>query len=78
MSIRSIGYGLWPAPEGTSLGYSYATGSWRVPAGIRHARFRVTDSRIGFEATNQYYYLPQDLVEKVVNCEVILSGNEFR
>ncbi len=39
------GDGLWPAPEGTSLGYSYATGSWRVPAGIRHARFRVTDSR---------------------------------
>ncbi len=36
------------------------------------------DSRIGFEATNQYYYLPQDLVEKVVNCEVMLSGNEFR
>lgn len=31
------------------------------------------DSRIGFEATNQYYYLPQDLVEKVVNCETILS-----
>lgn len=39
------GDGLWPAPEGTSLGYSYATGNWRVPAGIRHARFRVTDSR---------------------------------
>lgn len=32
------------------------------------------DSRIGFEATNQYYYIPQDLIEKVVNCEMILSG----
>ncbi len=35
------GDGLWPAPEGTCLGYSYATGSWRVPAGIRHARFQL-------------------------------------
>jgi len=27
------------------------------------------DSRIGFEASNHYYYLPLDLVEKVINCE---------
>lgn len=27
------------------------------------------DSRIGYEATNQYYYIPQDLIEKVINCE---------
>lgn len=27
------------------------------------------DSRIGFEATNHYYYLPRDLIEKVLNCE---------
>jgi hypothetical protein len=26
------------------------------------------DSRIGFEASNQYYYVPQDLIEKVLNC----------
>jgi hypothetical protein len=31
------------------------------------------DSRIGFEASNQYYYLPLDLVEKVINCEYILN-----
>jgi len=31
------------------------------------------DSRIGFEASNHYYYLPLDLVEKVVNCEYILN-----
>jgi hypothetical protein len=30
------------------------------------------DSRIGFEASNHYYYLPLDLVEKVVNCEYVL------
>jgi CubicO group peptidase (beta-lactamase class C family) len=32
------------------------------------------DSRIGFEASNQYYYMPLDLVEKVVNCEAIAAG----
>lgn len=26
------------------------------------------DSRIGFEASNQYYYTPHDLVEKIINC----------
>ena len=31
------------------------------------------DSRIGFEASNHYYYLPQDLIEKVLNCEDLLA-----
>jgi hypothetical protein len=31
------------------------------------------DSRIGFEASNQYHYLPLDLVEKVINCEYVLK-----
>ncbi|MBE0537422.1 MAG: hypothetical protein IH624_17300 [Phycisphaerae bacterium] len=36
------------------------------------------DPRIGFEASNQYYYLPLDLVEKVINCEHILKELESR
>lgn len=31
------------------------------------------DSRIGFEAANQYFYVPLDLAEKVVNCRWLLS-----
>ena len=31
------------------------------------------DSRIGFEATNHYYYIPQDLLEKILNCEHLLT-----
>jgi hypothetical protein len=31
------------------------------------------DSRIGFEPTCQYFYLPLDLVEKVVNCRWLLG-----
>ncbi len=31
------------------------------------------DSRIGYEASNHYYYVPVDLVEKVVNCRHVLE-----
>jgi hypothetical protein len=36
------GDGLWPAPEGTALGYQYATGKWRVAPGLRAARYIVS------------------------------------
>jgi hypothetical protein len=31
------------------------------------------DSRLGFEASNQYYYVPVDLAEKVLNCRDLLD-----
>ena len=34
---------------------------------------QVRDSRIGFEASNQYYYVPVDLMEKVLNCRDLLA-----
>jgi hypothetical protein len=36
------------------------------------------DSRIGFEATNHYFYTPMDLVEKVVNCAYLLEEFQNR
>jgi hypothetical protein len=30
------------------------------------------DSRIGFEASNEYFYVPVDLAEKVINCQDLL------
>lgn len=32
---------LWPAPEGTTLGYQYTTQKWRVSPAIRSARYQV-------------------------------------
>ncbi len=34
------------------------------------------DSRIGFEASNQYDCTPHDLVERVINCHWISSRAE--
>lgn len=31
------------------------------------------DSRLGFEASNQYFYIPMDLAEKVLNCRDLLE-----
>ncbi|MCL4176730.1 MAG: hypothetical protein KJ072_03155 [Verrucomicrobia bacterium] len=35
-------------------------------------RLQSQDSRIGFEASNHYFYVPLDLVEKVINCRWLL------
>lgn len=47
---------------------------------IRLARRLLTlarkDSRIGFEPSCQYFYLPLDLVEKVINCRWLLGHLE--
>lgn len=32
-----------------------------------------SDSRIGFESSNQYYYVPLDLAEKVLNCRDLMD-----
>jgi hypothetical protein len=32
-----------------------------------------SDSRIGFEAANHYYYTPSDLIEKILNCRHLLN-----
>ena len=36
-------------------------------------KIQLHDSRIGFEASNQYYYIPVDLVEKVLNCRYLID-----
>ncbi|MGV8136564.1 MAG: hypothetical protein AB2L20_15250 [Mangrovibacterium sp.] len=35
---------LWPAPEGTTLGYQYSTGNWRVSPSVTSARYLVTSA----------------------------------
>ena len=33
----------------------------------------LSDSSIGFESSNHYFYVPDDLLEKLVNCQAILD-----
>ncbi|MCZ7635056.1 MAG: hypothetical protein M5U12_02690 [Verrucomicrobia bacterium] len=40
---------------------------------VRLHALQSVDSRLGFEASNQYYYVPLDLAEKVLNCQDLLD-----
>jgi len=42
-------------------------------AARRLLELQASDSRIGFEASNQYYYVDVDLAEKVLNCTDLLE-----
>ena len=44
-----------------------------IDLATRLYRVQSRDSRIGFEATNHYFYVPVDLAEKVVNCAYLLA-----
>jgi len=52
-----------------------ARGIARAEIEVARELFRLArdDSRIGYEASNHYYYVPLDLVEKVINCRYILD-----
>ncbi|MGJ7030224.1 hypothetical protein [Niabella hirudinis] len=39
----------------------------------RMATLQIGDSRLGFEASNQYFYTPADLYEKILNCRYLLE-----
>jgi len=42
---------------------------------LAHIQFDVTqaESLIGYEASNHYYYTPADLLEKILNCDQVIS-----
>ena len=42
----------------------------------RLRRADLEDSCVGFESTNQYWFVPNDLVEKVVSCLDIIERLE--
>ena len=71
------GDALWPAPEGTTLGYEYATGAWRVPPSISGAVWKVvshTENSAVIRAevdliNNQQVGIPCEF-ERQINIEI--------
>lgn len=41
---------------------------------LRLQAIQTNDSRIGYEASNHYFYVPTDLAEKVINCDALLAA----
>ncbi|MDD5708247.1 MAG: hypothetical protein PHR35_20190, partial [Kiritimatiellae bacterium] len=46
---------------------------WELDLARQEFALSRQDSRIGFEAANHYFFLPQDLAEKVVNCRWLMD-----
>ena len=44
-----------------------------IALACRLHQLQLADSRIGFEASNHYFYVPVDLAEKVINCRHLLD-----
>jgi hypothetical protein len=42
-------------------------------AAIRLHTLQTRDSRLGYESSNHYFYIPADLAEKVLNCDFLLE-----
>jgi hypothetical protein len=34
------------------------------------------DSRIGYECTNHYFFIPRDVVEKIVGCRMMIPESQ--
>ena len=47
-----------------------------IALALRLAEIVRRDSRIGFEASNHYYYTLNDLYEKVISCAYIIERLE--
>lgn len=43
--------------------------SQEIESAVRLYPVVAADSRIGYEASNHYFYVPHDLIEKVISCE---------
>ena len=74
-------FALWPVPDHDQVKIARSSTLQELEALLRAeielARrlygVQVNDSRIGFEATNHYFFTPLDLAEKVLNGRDLLD-----
>ena len=67
--------GLDAASDAARAKKQELTGIVRDELAVAREMFTLSreDARLGFEAANQYYYLPLDFAEKVINCQFLMK-----
>lgn len=65
---RELGQAKTTTDAGTKLAEIEQVLNEEIALARRLCVLQCRDARIGFEASNQYYYVPIDLMEKVLNC----------
>lgn len=61
------------ADKAAAINEQLATLDKEIAAASKLFDLAAADSRLGYESSNHYFYVPLDLVEKVVNCEYLRS-----
>jgi len=73
MARQSLAAARSPADSATPRAHLQRLLRAEIALARRLHEIQSHDSRIGFEASNQYYYVPVDLVEKTLNCRHLLE-----
>ena len=73
LARRALGSSKVPAASGPQIAILERVLKDEISLARRLHRIQSEDSRIGFEASNHYFYVPGDLAEKILNCRDLLA-----
>ncbi len=73
LARRALAAAKVPAERGPQIAALERVLKDEISLARRLYRIQSEDSRIGFEASNHYFYVPVDLAEKILNCRNLLA-----
>ena len=77
LARRALAAAKVPAERGPQIAALERVLKEEISLARRLHRIQSEDSRIGFEASNHYFYVPVDLAEKILNCRDLLARRPF-
>jgi len=77
LARRALAAAKVPAETGPQIAALERVLKEEISLARRLYRIESEDSRIGFEASNHYFYVPADLLEKILNCRDLLARRPF-
>jgi len=77
LARRALAAARVPAETGPQIAALRRVLKDEISLARRLYRIQSEDSRIGFEASNHYFYVPLDLAEKILNCRDVLARLPF-